>query len=78
MNEIRDPMSQAELLRVVGRFLDERGWRDVRVICGAGGVVVQGWTAPAGQAVAGRETAWLSHAQVRAWLGEARSARRAG
>jgi hypothetical protein len=78
MSEIRDPMSQAELLRAVGRFLDERGWRDVRVLCEAGGVVVQGWSAEAGRAGAGRETARLSNDQVRAWLGEARFARRAG
>jgi hypothetical protein len=78
MSEIRDPISQAELLRAVGRFLDERGWRDVRVIQEAGGVVVQGWPAPAGRAGAGRETARLSDGQVRAWLAEARAARRAG
>jgi hypothetical protein len=71
-------MSQADLLRVVGRFLDRRGWRDVRVICGAEGVVVQGWPVPAGQVGTGRETAWLSNDQVRACLEEARSARRVG
>jgi len=78
MSENRDPISQAERLRAVGRFLDERGWRDVRVIQAIGGVIVQGRPAGFGQEGVGLETARLSDGQVRAWLEAARAARRAG
>ena len=65
------PLSQADLLRAVGHFLDRRGWRDVRVVRDADGVIVQGRPTGPGQPAAAYETARLADGHLRAWLADA-------